>query len=47
MIYAAFRVKGSCKGCGKPTEYHIEGDYPVCKTCIKQLFYDVKVVLEE
>ena len=30
MIYDSFAVEGNCKGCGKPTECHINGDYPVC-----------------
>ena len=42
MIYDTFAVKGNCKGCGKPTEWHINGDYPVCPNCMRKLITDFK-----
>ncbi len=46
MIYDTFEVKGNCKGCGKPTEWHINGDYPVCKACIEKLIFDLDFLKE-
>ena len=41
MIYDTYGVKGNCRGCGKATEWHINGEYPVCKRCINNLIEDI------
>ena len=46
MIYDTFEVKGNCRGCGKATEWHINGDYPVCRDCMISLINDAQRVLE-
>ena len=46
MIYDTFEVKGNCKGCGKATEWHINGDYPVCRDCMLHLIDDAKRVMK-
>ena len=43
MIYDTFEVKGNCKGCGKATEWHINGDYPVCNNCMTTLISDFHI----
>ena len=47
MIYDTFEVKGNCRGCGKATEWHINGDYPVCRDCMKNLIDDFYAVSNE
>ena len=44
MIYDTYAVKGNCRGCGKATEWHINGNYPICNNCMKSLISDVHAV---
>jgi len=44
MIYDTFEVKGNCRDCGKATEWHINGDYPVCRDCMISLINDAQRV---
>jgi len=44
MIYDTFEVKGNCRGCGKSTEWYINGDYPVCRNCMTKLISDFHTV---
>ena len=45
MIYDTFEVKGNCRGCGKSTELHINGDYPVCRDCMLHLIDDASRIM--
>ena len=40
MIYDSYGSGGNCKGCGGVTEWHINGDYPLCRSCMKNLIID-------
>ena len=45
MIYDTFEVKGNCRGCGKATEWHINGDYPLCRSCMISLINDASRIM--
>ena len=45
MMYDTFEVKGNCKGCGEGTEWHINGDYPLCRNCMISLINDAARII--
>ncbi len=44
MTYDKFEIKGNCRGCGMATEWHINGDYPLCRDCMVSLIYDAATI---
>jgi predicted amidophosphoribosyltransferase len=46
VIYDTFEIKGNCKGCGGATKWHINGDYPLCRDCMRNLMHDYETVMK-
>ena len=45
MVYDTFEIKGNCRGCGVATEWHINGEYPLCINCMEELIGDVNALI--
>ncbi|MBE8539444.1 hypothetical protein [Geoglobus acetivorans] len=46
IIYDSFVVPGNCRGCGTNTNWHINGDYPLCPKCMRELVCEVENLVE-
>jgi len=42
MIYDRFGVKGVCRGCGTITNWYVNGFYPLCPECAKELAKEIE-----
>ncbi len=46
-LYDKFGVPGNCRGCGAKTFWHIDGAYPICPRCMRELVLSVKNMVEQ
>ncbi len=47
IIYDRFGVPGNCQGCGAITNWFINGFYPICPRCMRELVLSVKNMVEQ